>query len=364
MTSANLTTTMIIDSTELQTPSYTPSYIGLMASAVYMTFLTIVGGLGNILVIVAILISPRLKNRSYAFTFNLSIADLGVNLIVIPLGLVSLFNYGWPPDPIACRTIFYLYTITISVSLQTLTMVALNRYLLITKPRQTFVKFCGLKQIVATLFALWMTAILLSIIPELGFGAFHYDPYLRICYVDNSDPAAWWHMNGIIIFGFVAFFSTIPILYFLTFRAVRASKLRVHAQSEQTNNHPSAQNANCTDGDDAYRQRASIKKRKTFKISKDEIRLTQITALIFLILTICWSPLLLVHFFKRHFDVPVAIQRLAVLLVYTNSSFNPYLYALMNKNFRQAYKKILSCGRSQIIMTDATIVTLNVVNES
>ena len=321
----------------------------------------IVGGIGNLLVITAIIISPRLKNRSYAFTFNLSIADLGVNLIVIPLGLVSLFNYGWPPDPIACRTLFYLYTITISVSLQTLTMVALNRYMLITKSRQTFSKFCGTKPIIMTLFALWMNAILLSILPELGFGAFHYDPYLRICYVDNSDPSAWWHMNGLIIFGFVAFFSTIPILYFLTFRAVRASKLRVHAQKEQTNS-TTTQNTNSPE--DAAGGMQKRKKRKTFKISKDEIRLTQITALIFVILAVCWSPLLIVHFFKRHFVVPVAVQRLAVLLVYTNSSFNPYLYALLNKNFREAYKRILSCGKSRISMGDATVVTLeNTAND-
>ncbi len=333
---------------------YEPSYAGIVTSAVYMIFLSIIGGLGNILVILAILISPRLKIRSYAFTFNLSIADLGVNLIVIPLSLVSLFNDGWPPDPIACRTLFYLYTITISVSLQTLTMVALNRYLLVTKPRKTFLKFCGVKQIVLTLFILWVLAISLSILPELGFGAFHYDPYLRICYVDNSDPTAWWHMNGIIIFGFVAFFSTIPILYFLTFRAVRASKRRVHAQLEQVN---SISNASNSAVNDSVQQRAPIRKRKTFKISKDEIRLTQITALIFVILTVCWSPLLIVHFFKRHFDVPVGIQRLAVLLVYTNSSFNPYLYALMNNNFRQAYKKVLSCGRSKITLTDATEAT-------
>lgn len=331
---------------------YDPNYTGIVASAVYMVFLMIVGGVGNILVILAIIVSPRLKNSSYAFTINLSLADLGVNLVVIPLGLVSLFNYGWPPDPIACRTIFYLYTITISVSLQTLTMVALNRYCLISKPRKMFDKFFGMKQIIAVLLGLWMNAILLSILPELGFGAFLYDPHLRICYADNSDLYAWWHMNGMIIFGFVAFFSTIPVLYFLTFRTVRASKLKVHAAQ------PQQQDANTSRPEGAGHNQPKPTVKRRMRISKDEIRLTQIMALIFVILAVCWSPLLIVHFFKRHFAVPVAIQRLAVLLVYTNSSFNPYVYAWLNKNFRDAYKKILSCGKIPIKMTNATIVTL------
>ena len=329
---------MNLSSNSSEFEPYKPTYASLVTSAVYMTFLIIIGAIGNILVIIGVLMSPRLRSHSFhVFTINLSVADLGVNLVVIPLGLKSLFNYGWPHDAIACRIIFYLNIITIAASLETLALVALNRYFLITKPRQTYMKFCGMKPIAATIFAIWINVILLAILPELGFGVFHYDPYLRVCYVDNSDLSTWWYINGIVIFGVVTFFLTIPILYILTFCAVRASKLRVHPQMQ-----PNA-DANAAVHHPDGRVHQIAKNEKAFQISKNEIRITQIIALISVVLIECWSPLFIVHFFKKHFVVPVAIQRAALLLVYTNSSVNPYLYALLNKNFKLAYKKILSC---------------------
>ena len=298
---------------------YQPAYTGLVASSVYMTLLVIIGAIGNILVIIGVLMSPRLRSHSFhVFTINLSIADLGVNLIVIPLGLKSLFTFGWPHNPTSCRIVFYLNTITLGVSLETLTMIALNRFFLITKSRQTVMKFCGLKPIIIASVAVWIIVIILCILPEFGFGVFQYNPYIRVCFMDNSDLSSWWYLNAVFIFMMVVFFSTIPILYILTFRAVRASKLRVHAQMDLTHN-AVVENGNSVNQQVTRSvQPKEGNKAKPTKISTNEIRLTQITALIFIVLVVCWSPLFIVHFFNRNSDVPVPIQRLTSLLLYTN----------------------------------------------
>ena len=300
----------------------------IIAMAVYLGFLSICGGFGNLLVVIAIAISPKLRTPSYIFVANLGIADLGVNFVVIPVTIVSMFRPGWPPSDVGCRIMFYLFIIGISISLETIFLIAVNRYCLIVKPRAKFDKYCSIKPVIASLVYVWVSSIFFIILPEFGFGTFHYDDTLRQCYADFTDKASYWHVNALIFYGFFSTFILIPTLYCLTFRAVRKSRRRVqpdlNAPTGGTNNNI-----------------GNVAK----VVSDKELRMTKLMVLIFMLIVICWTPFCIVHFFKKDFDVPVAIERLAVMLVYSNSSVNPYLYAWLNSNFRKAYKVILSCGK-------------------
>ena len=294
----------------------------VIAMAVYLGLLSCLGGFGNLLVIIAIIISPKLRTSSYAFVASLGLADFVVNVIVIPLTITSMFRPGWPTSEVGCRIMYYLLIIGISISLETVFLIALNRYCLIVKPRPKSDRYCGFMPVAASIVYVWFSSIFFIILPEFGFGTFHYDMTLRQCYADFKDKASYWHANALIFYGFFSSFFLIPILYFLTFRAVVRSRKRVNTDNEES---------------------AKL-------ISDKEIRMTKMMVLIFLLIMVCWTPFCIVHFFKKDFEVPVPLERLAVMLVYSNSSFNPYLYAWLNTNFRKAYKVILSCGkRSHVI---------------
>ena len=308
--------------------------IPFIAMAVYLGILSCVGGFGNLLVIIAIIISPKLRTPSYAFVANLGVADFFVNIIVIPLTLVSMFRPGWPTSDVGCRSMFYILLIGTGVSLETILLVALNRYCMIVRPKATFDKYCGVKPVVASLVYVWFTSVLFIILPEFGFGTFHYDMTLRQCYGDFGDKALYWHVNALIFYGFFTAFFLVPILYCLTFHAVLKSRRRVQVDISRAQSNV------------VSRARDSSK-----TISDKEIRMTKLMMLIFLLLIICWTPFCLVHFFKKDYNVPVPLERLAVMLVYSNSSFNPYIYAWLNSNFRRAYKVILSCGQRQDMLS-------------
>ncbi|XP_038064043.1 melatonin receptor type 1A-like [Patiria miniata] len=318
----NVTATSVSDEATVQ-------HAPLIAMTVYMAFLSIAGLLGNILVVLSVATSPRLRNASYALIVNLSVADLTVNVLSIPLICVSFFNYNWPRDPFWCHVVFYTITLSVGVSIISITLIAANRYILVVKSRRSYQKFCGPRILAFLIPSVWGSSIFIVALPEFGFGVITYDPLLCLCSVDNSDLPTFWYAAGLLIYGAFSGFILTPFLYFLTFRAVRRSKQRIWAAQ----NHPESSGNN---GHAPHQRRV---------LRPAEIRLTKLMAVIYLAIMACWTPLSVIHFFKLSFDVSITLQRLALLLMLTNSSINPYLYAWLNSNFRRAYRRILFCGQ-------------------
>ena len=85
--------------------------------------------------------------------------------------------------------------------------------------------------------------------------------------------------------------------------------------------------------------------RNVLKVTKADVRLLKMLLTIFITYVSCWSiyVFLIVFDFRDQFPVPVYF--LAGMMAHTNSSINSIVYGVMNKNFRDAYKKILSCGK-------------------
>ncbi|XP_038064041.1 neuropeptides B/W receptor type 2-like [Patiria miniata] len=304
----------------------------LVAMTVYMSLLAIMGLIGNILVIVSVAISPRLRTTSYAFIVNLSVTDLAVNVLVIPVMTVSFYNYGWPHIPFWCRFVAYIFCLSIGISFVTLTMIAANRYSLVSCSRRVRLKYCGWKGTTLCLFFNWFSAFCLVLFQEFYYKAtVRYDTVLRFCYPDSSEPATYWYLSAILIYGTLIGFILIPILYCKTFHSLQVSRRRTETWARPA-------------GKTRPRKQNNQSQRR---VHPAEVKLTKLMAVIFTVIIICWTPLWVVHFFKLTYDIPKGVERLCILLVLTNSSINPYLYAWLNKNFLRAYKKVLLCGRNR-----------------
>lgn len=60
-------------------------------SFLFVTFFIFAGGLGNILVCLAVALDRRLQNVTNYFLFSLAVADLLVSLFVMPMGAIPTF---------------------------------------------------------------------------------------------------------------------------------------------------------------------------------------------------------------------------------------------------------------------------------
>ncbi|XP_023214448.1 protein trapped in endoderm-1-like [Centruroides sculpturatus] len=81
----------------------------------------------------------------------------------------------------------------------------------------------------------------------------------------------------------------------------------------------------------------------------DEIRLTKLMMIVFFSFLICFLPLMIVNVFDSKFRIPV-IHVLASILAWMSSCINPIIYAVLNRQYRQAYIRLF-CPRERSTST-------------
>ncbi|XP_044001076.1 5-hydroxytryptamine receptor 2A isoform X2 [Aphidius gifuensis] len=188
------------------------------------------GGLGNILVCLAVCLDRRLHNVTNYFLLSLAVADLLVSLFVMPLGAIpGLLGY-WPLGVVWCNVYVSCDVLACSASILHMCFISLGRYLGIRNPLRT--RHISTKRMVAFKIALvWVCAILVSSsITVLGLiNSSNIMPAPGICVINN---------RAFFIFGsLVAFY--IPMLvmvvtFVLTVQLLR-KKARFVAEHPESN---------------------------------------------------------------------------------------------------------------------------------
>jgi len=94
----------------------------------------VLGFIGNVLVISVVLSNSRMRNTTNALIINLAIADLLFIVICVPFTAVSFATSLWPFGSLWCKTYNYAINVTAYVSVYTLVLMALDRYLAVVHP--------------------------------------------------------------------------------------------------------------------------------------------------------------------------------------------------------------------------------------
>ncbi|CAJ0587308.1 unnamed protein product, partial [Mesorhabditis spiculigera] len=102
----------------------------VIAYAVICSF----GGLANLLVFMAFLRTPALRNIRNTFIFNLAVSDLTLCLFTAPATLYLSANLYWPLGDLSCKLVAATQALNTFVSSLTLALIALDRALLTLCP--------------------------------------------------------------------------------------------------------------------------------------------------------------------------------------------------------------------------------------
>ncbi|XP_067639200.1 tyramine/octopamine receptor isoform X2 [Eurosta solidaginis] len=184
-------------------------------------FFIFAGGVGNILVCLAVALDKKLQNVTNYFLFSLAIADLLVSLFVMPLGAIPAFLGHWPLGFVWCNIYVTCDVLACSSSILHMCFISLGRYLGIRNPlgsrHRSTKRLAGIKIAIV-----WVMAMMVSSsITVLGLINKHnIMPAPKICVINN---------RAFFVFGsLVAFY--IPMLIMLTSYALTIPLLRKKAR--------------------------------------------------------------------------------------------------------------------------------------
>ncbi|XP_071349366.1 G-protein coupled receptor 84 [Trachinotus anak] len=376
---------------------YSPSVVGYRYFAVlWGCAVTITGTVGNLMTILAFASDARLRTRFNVLIINLALADLLYCTILQPISIDSYLHLRWRSGQLWCSIFGLLLFLSNSVSIITLCLVAVSRYLLVAK-RAVFDRVFSDRGLIFLLISAWALGLasfgplwpVYVFVPQVCTCSFHRTrgrPYTTILlffyfFVGLGCVGAFY----LLIYRRVQIASQALLRYRLSRRSSRkkpASSVQgtddsgvesglantcscemssqadlaqnkdessQSALSSATASNSSAANKPYPDIVPAPTTAASSSHSATSGDDGEFKRVTRMCFTVFLCFVFCFVPFLLLNIADKHNRAPQVLHMFCANLTWLNSCINPVLYAVMNRQFRQAYHVLLTRAAAPFI---------------
>lgn len=340
---------------------------------------TVTGTAGNLMTVLAFCLDSRLRTRFNVLIVNLAVADLLYCTVLQPISVDSYLHLRWRAGPSWCRVFGLLLFVSNSVSILTLCLVAVSRYLLVTN-RALFNRVFSNPGLVSLLVSTW----------ALGLGTFGplwpvfvFVPQVCTCSFHRTRGRPY--STILLFFYFFAGLGCVGVFYLLIYRRVRVASralLRYRPSRRSSRRKPADAPPGTDDSgveSDAPRTCSSDVSSsgqvdtppKTPELVNESVpvhssaviapahapaappaastaaddgefkRVTRMCFTVFLCFVCCFVPFILLNIADKNNRAPQVLHMFCANLTWLNSCINPVLYALMNRQFRQAYQVLL-----------------------
>jgi len=272
-----------------------------------------VASIGNLLTLIVVLRSPRLRTIPSKFVISLAISDI---LMAIPAAVLTTTvsaKSDWPFGSVTCQFQGYFGITLAFASSETLALMSMNRYYRVVKPNR-YRRVFAQRRTSLMIFAAWLIASLVQI-PYVAVGhRFLFHPGKIFCNQDGKEPFS---TILVTVFGGIPM-SIISYCSFKIFRSVRA-----HTKTR-------------------------FKDVDSSRVNVEDIKVSRILLVMVLAYIICFSPVIIIEaidFFRHGSYLPRPVYLFYTIAATLSSSVNPIIYGAMNRSFREEYKRLLRLDR-------------------
>ncbi|XP_022801309.1 melatonin-related receptor-like [Stylophora pistillata] len=297
----------------------------------FILLINFVSFAGNLLLGIAVIRNPNLRSTvPNMYIITLAVADFLMSLLGIPFSAASLIVGKWPFSNFVCQLQGFWILLMCAVSLETLAVTAVNRYVLVARSRALYQKIFTLKKTKITIAILWILA-LFAPLPYVVFGhEFFFHTGKVFCAHDFESLNQGY--GAYLVLVYVA----IPLMIIITcytkvFIAVR--KHNLHFQRNQ--------------------RRRQMDQLSDSGLSVEEVNITYILFAVVIGFLTCWTPVLvidMVDFINADWKLKRQVYVSYTCFGFSSTSLNPVIYGIMNRSIRAEYFRIFTSLKNFFVM--------------
>ena len=326
---------------------------------------------GNSLVIISVFSHRPLRTVQNFFVVSLAVADLTVALFVLPLNVAYQLLNQWMLNSHLCQMWLTGDILCCTSSILNLCVIALDRYWAIVDP-VNYAQKRTIRRVNSMIAAVWVLSLIISVPPLLGWNDWpaHFTEDTP-CALTQERLFVVYSSSGSFFIPLIIMSVVYAKMFFAIKRRVRerARKLgalaaqvpmtstdsrpladpeSVAGQEEEAARPPELPSSRAGKSAHGVSVRQFIEEKQRISLSK-ESKAARVLGVIMGVFVVCWLPFFLMYAIVPFCENCTPPSRRVVDFVtwlgYVNSSFNPIIYTIFNKDFRTAFGKLLRCDR-------------------
>ncbi|XP_063301298.1 beta-2 adrenergic receptor [Pelobates fuscus] len=310
-----------------------PGEAWMVGIGILMSIIVLIIVFGNILVITAIAKFQRLQTVTNYFITSLACADLVMGLIVVPFGASSIMLNIWEFGNMWCEFWTAVDILCVTASIETLCVIAVDRYFAITSPfkYQSLLTKCKARIVILLV---WVVSALTSFLPIYMEWYKSDEEKANECYLEDTCCYFYTNPAYAISSSIISFYLPLVVMIFVYARVFQEAKKqlkkidkcegRFHSQNTQ-------QDTNGKQGN-----------KRTSKFCLKEHKALKTLGIIMGTFTLCWLPFFIVNIVQVIYSdvIPDYIYTFLNWVGYVNSGFNPLIYC-RSPDFWYAFQELL-----------------------
>ncbi len=304
--------------------------------AITNLLICVVGTVGNLGVILAVLFSRKLQTTTNVFVVSLSCADFITSLFLIWLAVARLSEVGWPwPKAYwLCKTAAYLVFTCFGVSVYNLAAISVNRMFLITRPN-LYTKIYSPLNVAIMVSITWLIPVVFAAgLPLAGIGGFGYDVRDHTCSDLDGLPTAY-------LFSLAQTLVGLPVPLLVLTCSYARIYIHVRRHFDKQLRHCKEQCLSM-DGSMVADVPTAFEKRHA-KIIQQQLEITKNLFTVFLIFVIIIAPFFIFNLFPQDSPISYRINVYLSVLFLSNSAINPLIYAVRHPQFKVVLRLMMKC---------------------
>lgn len=301
----------------------TTSQVVDILDAVYVFVFGILGGsIGNMLLLLVIGVNRKLWTVPNTYVVSIAISDLMITAEAFPVIFASNVNrrnvlvLGGIDSKTACKIQCAIHILSVSVSLYSIMVVAVTRFLCVCKS-DYYKSHIGMRSSIITNVGIWIVSLLLVAV-SVGFQVVktEYNSYLTACGFRHSGSIVYVYISNILAIWLPMMITL--FCYIMIYRTVHETGERMMRHQEPNGNS------------------------QTKTLSRKDLTVIRVLFFTYAAFIICWLPYSIMAFVALHTgSVPPLAYKITVRMCMSNACANSVVYGLFNPKFRREYKRFL-----------------------